>query len=493
MDETAWQELVRKLEPKARSHPAAYRWRVVAFATLGYALVGAVVVALVTLAVGIAVMASHQAAGLISFEIPVLAMLGAVLQAFYVKTEPSDGQALSRADARELFEMIEEVRRKVRGPRVHEVVLDRDLNAGIVQNPPAGGLLGSRNYLVIGLPCLAALSADEFRAVVAHELGHLSSKHGRFGTFVYRVCTRWTQLLASLEERKSRWSGPARLFARWYTPTFEAHALPLIRAHELEADDAAAAASGRPATATALVSLDMASRWLDESYWPTVYGRVIDEPEPPRTAFAPMTRAIAEARQVPGLELWYRDLLAVETGAADTHPSLAERLAHLGMDPHTVLALAKRNGKASAASHYLGDGEARLTDELDREWRDAVVTEWRERYKEAQKDRARLAQLDARDSLSADARLSRAQLTETFRGPERALERYRELLGGENDPYARFAVGRLLLADDDEEGLQWLEEAMMGAPDAVLPACDLGRAFLHTRGRDDEARVFIER
>ena len=59
MDEAAWQELVRKLEPKARSHPAAYRWRVVAFATLGYALVGAVVVALVTLAVGIAVMASH--------------------------------------------------------------------------------------------------------------------------------------------------------------------------------------------------------------------------------------------------------------------------------------------------------------------------------------------------------------------------------------------------------------------------------------------------
>mgnify|MGYP000028159323 CR=1 FL=1 len=49
--------------------------------------------------------------------------------------------------------------REARGPRVHEVLLDGELNAGIVQNPRAGGLLGSRNYLVIGLPCLAALSA----------------------------------------------------------------------------------------------------------------------------------------------------------------------------------------------------------------------------------------------------------------------------------------------------------------------------------------------
>ena len=256
---------------------------------------------------------------MIRFEIPVIALLGAVLQAFYVKAEPPDGQALSRADAPELFEMIEEVRHEVRGPQVHDVVLDRDLNAGIVQNPQAGGLLGSRNYLVIGLPCLAALSADEFRAVVAHELGHLSRKHGGFGTFVYRVYMRWTQLLASLEERKSRLAGPARLFARWYTPTFDAHALPLMRARELEADDAAAAVSGQPASATALVSLRIAARWLDESYWPTLYERVLDEPEPPRTAFAPMTQAIAEARQAP----------VSSSGTATCSPSRPARRTHI--------------------------------------------------------------------------------------------------------------------------------------------------------------------
>ena len=34
---------------------------------------------------------------------------------------------------------------------MHEVLLNGDLNAGVVQNPRLGGF-GHRNYLVIGLP-----------------------------------------------------------------------------------------------------------------------------------------------------------------------------------------------------------------------------------------------------------------------------------------------------------------------------------------------------
>src|SRR5205823_13020013 len=154
---------------------------------------------------------------------------------------------------------------------LHRVLLDDRVNAGVVQIPRAAGLLGSQNYLVLGLPYLLALTPDELRAVTAHELGHLSRRHGRFGSFVYRVRATWWQLLEALEERRSVWTGVIRRFFEWYVPYFNAYTLPVARAHEFEADDAAAHAAGREAAAASLASGLLAARWIEESFWPTVY------------------------------------------------------------------------------------------------------------------------------------------------------------------------------------------------------------------------------
>jgi Zn-dependent protease with chaperone function len=74
------------------------------------------------------------------------------------------------------------------------------MNAG-VQQVPRFGIFGSRNFLVLGLPLLQAVTPTELRAVVAHELAHLSRSHGRVNVWLYRIRATWGQLLESLEER----------------------------------------------------------------------------------------------------------------------------------------------------------------------------------------------------------------------------------------------------------------------------------------------------
>ncbi len=494
MEETHWQALVRRLEPVARSNPAAYRRRVIALAALGYALVAGMLVILLGLAALVVVIALHGGMVLaVKLAIPICALLSVVGGSLYVRFEQPDGLLLMRKDVPELFRMIDDVRREIRGPRVHDVLLDGKTNAWITQMPRAGGVFGSHNYLVLGLPYLAALSKDELRAVVGHELGHLSRKHGRFGTFVYRVEARWAKLLEGFEANESMWTRLVRRFVLWYAPYFKAYAFPALRAHEFEADDAAATVAGRPAAATALVSGTVAARWSYESYWPTIYDRAIDEPAPPSAAFAPMAQQIPQAKQSPDLEHWYRDLLEIETDVTDSHPSLAERLAHLEVDPREVFALATQDGSPSAAACYLGDAQGQLVAELDRAWRDAVASEWSAQHADAQREKAELEKLEARDSLSADEGLRRAQLTEAFRGPEPALVRYRELVETENDALARYAIGRLLLAHEDDEGLRWLDDAIERDPEAVIPACELAYAYLHAHARDEEAGAYARR
>jgi Zn-dependent protease with chaperone function len=493
MDEERWQALVRRLEPHARATPATYRRKVVLLAVLGYAFIAGLLLLLLGLAVLVAVLALKSSALLLKLLIPIGALFFVVVRSLYVKFNPPDGIRLKSSQAPELFRMIDEVRKLIRGPRVHEVLVDGETNAGVVQVPRAGGIFGSRNYLVLGLPYLNALSAEEMRAVVAHELGHLSRAHGRFGAFVYRVRETWFSLLQGLEMRESLWTGLVRRFFLWYVPYFNAYTLPLARAHEFEADDAAAEAAGHEPAGVSLVKGMLAARWAHESYWPGVFKRVIDEPAPPATAFAPLVEGIATARSGDEVKTWYRQLLEMETDPYDTHPSIAERLEHLGLDAQEVLRLAQANGRPTAASTYLGDAEAEIVAAVDSAWREDVTKQWHEQHSEAQRDKSELERLDVDKGLSPDDALRRAQLTEMFRGPDDARARYRELVDTENDAAGRFAVGRLLLEREEEEGLRWLDESMERDPEAVLPACQIAYAYLREHERDEEAEAYRKR
>jgi Zn-dependent protease with chaperone function len=494
VDEERWQSLVRKLEPQAREDPGRYRRKVLLLAGLGYAYIAFLLCLFVGLAALVVVLAlKGHAVLLLKLLIPIGALVWLVARSLWVRFEPPEGVAIRRSDAPELFRMIADVNKTIRGPRLHAVLLSGDANAGVVQVPRAAGLAGARSYLVLGLPYLQALSVEQFRAVVAHELGHLSRRHGRFGAFVYRVRATWFRLLAGFEERKSIWTGLVRRFFEWYVPYFNAYTLPLARQHELEADEASAHAASKDAAASSLVAVNLAARWLDEDYWPRVFRGAVEEPAPPRSAFAPLARELGAAKRFGNVEAWYRDLLEVVADPADSHPSVAERLRYLGVDPQEALRAAKTDAAPVAAQALLGEAEPQLVEAVDRAWSADVEPGWRAHHAEAQNAKAELRRLEEQESLAPEDALKRAQLTETFSSADAALARYRELLDTEKDAPARYAIGRLLLEQKDEEGLRWLDEAIGGDPDAVLPACHIAYHFLRERGREQEAARYRER
>ncbi len=482
-----WDALVRKLEPLARENPRRYSTRLALLAGVGYAYIAIALLGLIALGALVVYVALSSAGILLKFLIPIGAVMLVILRSLWVKIEPPEGVPVTRRDAPDLFQMLAEVRAAVNGPKVHRVLVDGQLNAGIVQIPRLGPIGWQKNYLLIGLPLLEALSPDELRAVIAHEFGHLSKRHGRFSAWIYRIRLTWFQLLAGLEQRRSMASGLFRRFFEWYVPYFDAHSFVLMRAHELEADRAAAEVAGARNAAAALAHIRFADRALATEYWPNLFKRARTEQEPPEAAFAPMTQFLPTVRSRTEREQWLRNDLALPADTTDTHPSLADRMAALGVDPDELLGSGD-GAVGTAGDRFLGEARPALLEQVARQWREAVRSTWQEEWEEAEKGRLRLGDLREQGDLSPDDLREQAILTEQLEDAEQALPIYEAVLSrAPDDTQSHFAIGRILLERSDEHGLEHLERAMEADPEAVLPACQIAFGYLSDHDRTEEA------
>ena len=166
MTNEQWDALVRRLESQARENPRGYGRKVVLLGALGYVFLAASLLALAALGALVVVLAIKGPGILLKLLLPIGALAWVIVRSIPVRFEAPRGASIRRQDAPELFGMLDDVKKRVRGPKLHAVLVDDELNASVVQIPRLAGLLGQRNILVLGLPYMQALSADELRAVV---------------------------------------------------------------------------------------------------------------------------------------------------------------------------------------------------------------------------------------------------------------------------------------------------------------------------------------
>ena len=170
MDRADFVHLVRLSEHASAEDSARYRRGVAAFAALGYAwVVGCFVLAVAGLAWFAAAAASGRVRSFYLWgAITALGLLWSSWRALWCRIEPPAGVRITAQEAPALFKAIERLRRKVDGPRIHDVYLQDDFNASIGQRPRWGLFGGARNHLTLGLPLLLAVDRQRLQAVLAH-------------------------------------------------------------------------------------------------------------------------------------------------------------------------------------------------------------------------------------------------------------------------------------------------------------------------------------
>jgi Zn-dependent protease with chaperone function len=498
-------EMVGRLEEYAGREPEKYKLRVGLLAALGYAyilLVLGVVVALIYLLLWLTFREGRFNFWVLKFGWVLLVLAWFVLRSLWVRIPAPEGVRLRREEAPKLFALADELADKLEAPRPHVVQVDAEFNASLAQVPRLGPLGRHRNYLTLGLPLMQALTPEQFRAVLAHELGHLSGNHGRFGSWIYRVRLTWAQLLARLEREEHWGSFLFAKFVNWFAPYFNAYSFVLARRHEYEADRAAARLTSGREAAVALAAVEVKGQYLSQKYWPEVFKRADEQREPTAGAFAGMWPALRAGVAPEEARSYLRGSLAQETGYDDTHPSLNDRLAALGLDPAEREALAEEVGRAgeaaeTAAEHYLGGLRGELSRRLDAEWCKGVEPSWRERHEYVTKSKRKLAELEEKaktKELSDEEAWSRAEWTAEFKGFDEAVPLLRELTGRRRTATAAHSMlGQILIAKGDAEGVEHLEKAMAADPDYVPVACQTLYAYMRSQGREEEAEAYRRR
>ncbi|MGW8392182.1 M48 family metallopeptidase [Pseudoduganella sp. HUAS MS19] len=492
MDYKAFEHLVRRLELDSNASPAAFRRKVYAISLAAYAILFGLLAGLIALFIMLVQWAveSHRAftmfkAGLAGLFL--LSLIFVVLRVMLMRLDPPLGRELAREEAPKLFDILDKLYGKLKGPRIDHVLITDEYNAGIVQHARFGIFGGYRNYLLVGLPFLLGSGPKELLSVLAHEYGHLCGDHDKDAARIYRQRRLFVALYQHLEgsaDESVLSAGVVRALKRIF-PYYSAYTFVLSRQDEYEADQTAVEMAGHTASANMLVRARLLGDWIARDFWPSMYENADRLERPPFMPFASMRMAFKANYDEWATKKALDAAWAKPSDLDDTHPCLRDRLDAIDMAPVLPPPL-----DTCAADVLLASGVGKkLEAELDQDWWEVNSRGWVHRFRQVKNSRVRIDELSATPlkNLSVQDLMELASLKLEFEETVAAKPALVELMKRAGGPYPRASLmyGRVLVAEGDRRGVDHLREAALNEPRLLEEAAQRGYQFLLER--DGEA------
>jgi len=157
------------------------------------------------------------------------------------------GRPVQRADAPELWQLVEDVARKLGTRPIDAIYVTPGVDIAVYEK---GSILqklrgGSRRNLILGMGVLPALTQGQLAAILAHEYGHFSNQDTAGGDMAYQVQASLQQLAERLAQGgAAQVYNPVWLFVMVYHRIFLRVTLGASRLQEVLADRYAAIAYG---------------------------------------------------------------------------------------------------------------------------------------------------------------------------------------------------------------------------------------------------------
>lgn len=497
MEDEKYEMLVWSLQGEALDSPGWFRARVLLISLSAYLILfGLLVVLLIGLLFMWAVAHAHLMFKVlfVSWVLVIVPIVWLSFRMFFRSLPAPEGRELHEDDAPALFEMISELRARVQGAPIHHVLITNEFNAAIAQRPRFGFFGGYRNYLILGLPLLYAVTPEEILAVVAHEYGHLSGGHGKLSGWIYRQRATFSALYDHAKTRRESnfVNGILAGLLDWFAPYYHAYTFVLSRQDEYEADAMARDIAGAEAGASALIRIDLLSNWLDRRFWSKIYEQAARNPAPTFMPYVAMPKLLAVTMDEWATKERLQEAWKEESDIYDTHPCLRERVSALEQRARLPDVT-----KTCAADALLGPFALMLAKEFDQEWWAAEKQKWQSYHNRYARSTARIAELEQQPlpELSALDAQELALLLVEFRSLGAAKLVLQHLVGrpGERYPKPAYYYGRALLDEGDMRGLDYLEEAYRLSPALGNDCAKAGYEWLYKRRDAAAAERWLER
>lgn len=488
MDYSEFEQHVKRADALAAHNYSRYKIRLRLFALLGYVVIIGMIMAIALIIGGFTALAWVSPAIFIlllkkKLIFVLIPMLWVMIRSLWVKIEPPQGYEMTRDRFPKVFEELDVLSSELDSLKIHTLLLTPEMNAAVVQTPRLGILGWQKNTLFLGLELMLALTPEQLRGVVAHELGHLSGNHSKFSGWIYRIRESWARLMNGLLAQDNFGARIMGSFFAWYAPRFSAYSFPLARINEYQADAMAAALTNEQAIGDALINVNVVAPYLEEHYWQTYFKGADSQATPEVLPWAGL-HAFLKCNQDPKLQERLEQAMTVDTDLSDTHPSLKDRLAAL-----KVAAELPQPSDSNAARLWLAEEYQKVISEFDQVWFEHNEKPWKERFDYVQTGVSRLAELRVLDSDTPtdEALFEHAQLEGEFGELEDAIKlmtMYR--VKCPENSHSAYLLGCYLKANDNAQCLEQFEQSL-SSPEFAYAASAEAYQFLVDAGKPEQA------
>lgn len=467
-------QLMERYEREFEAHPRRFKAKVFWMVVLGYAFL--VFVLLINLALLVLLVWCQMTWGfhwtLVAGYAALALLVITTIRSLFVRLPPPQGLMIDRDTFPYLYDSIDSLRKPMRlGRKPIRLILDWDYNA-FASTRPLFGLFGPSEYYVgVGLPLVASLNGDHLKAILAHELAHLSRKHTRITGKLIRVTIVWEILVARLNQR-SLLSFPYRAFANWYFRYLNAARIAMRKSQEFEADRLALRAVEKEAMARALLRVELRARLVIADYWDFLWSKsaTVDEPSAKALSrlFDRLENTIAPEEAAHEIR-WRLGEIAMPW---DEHPSLRDRLTALEIVlpenekqiPNFVALWNLTRPESSYQKAFSGQ-TVEINQELDAIWQHHNVVAWKLAHESAKPGASLMRRLEVKwkekGSLGPEAAWKYAALSISFFGLKRAVPVLEYVLEQKpSHPHANFYYGSHLVEQLNPKAIDYLKKAI---------------------------------
>lgn len=489
-----FESLVARAEQELSQQPEQYKRRLQRLVYLGYAVMLGVFASLILLAGGtiwLVLTSSVLFLMLLKTKLifVLIVLLWVLVRSVWVRIPPPQGYPLERQHYPALWAEVDHLSKTLSTAPIHQILLDAQMNAAIMQTPRFGLLGPTQNTLIIGLELLLALSTQQARSVLAHELAHLSGNHSKFAGKIYRLRQSWTQIHQAFIEANAFGTEMIGQFFAWYAPYFAGYSYVLARDNEYEADYIASQLTSRDATASALVAVNALSEFTQQQFWQPLFKRPYTQAQPENHIYSLLRQFYQQADvKNEDFKRYLNTALNRKTDPSDTHPALMERLKALKLgNLHTSYA------HETKAITWLEPALEQVFKHFNRQWVETYGERWDDLHERSKLARETVNQLNLRlyEDLTSKERWQLAELTAEYLPEKDALPLYQHYAQYHpEDTEADLAIGQLLLERDDPQGIDYLEEVML-QPNLQLAAAEAAWRFYTKHNQTEQSKRWL--
>lgn len=421
------------------------------------------------------------------------ALIVSLVKTLIVKIPEPQGFELMEKNAPQLWQRIDEIRRKIDFPPMEKIIITHELSASVIEYYSYGVFGKLKRYMFVGLPLIMALSEEELMAVLAHECSHLSKSHSNHFFKLYRAKLIWSEVYQNHIEKSRRQNFLITSFLFRYIPAINNALFKFSRENEFEADRLAASITSPKALSTALLRLNIWDHYLRNSFWPHINQLNRMEANAPADVYSRMYRAFRQPIEGE-IQTKFIESLSKEVSLPyATHPTYLQRIESLGVAMPDVLEHHVNQDSLKSDSHP-------LILAMSAQWKQLVNEKWKENHEQWQQNVKKLNSLkkEAKNATADFTRFSDKfedyiHLTEAIEGHQKALELIQSNVTSDPDNIdSRFHNGRLLLESGNEQGADILRSVMADDPKFSLACNNLLMNHAMSRGQKEEAFEYYQ-